>query len=84
MAAALQQDWLDHIPTEYCKLPLNALKAFTVHRIGLYLDQELAVLDNNAGTMRDYRGLADLVGFDYLEIDVSTIYNIWLSLSSVF
>lgn len=69
MAAALQQDWLDHIPTEYCKLPLNALKAFTVHRIGLYLDQELAVLDNNAGTMRDYRGLADLVGFDYLEID---------------
>ena len=72
--AALQQDWQNYIPTEYWKLPLHALRAFTVHRIGLYLDQELAVLDNNAGTLRDYRGLADMVGFDYLEIDVSFIY----------
>ena len=63
-------NWKEYLSEHLHQVPLHALMASTVRRLGLYLDQELDAIDPYADYMPDFTGLADLIGFDSLEIQV--------------
>ena len=58
---------LDVIPPEHRCVPLSALRISSRKRLSLYLNLE-GRLPNEHGVLPDFNGLAELVGFSYLEI----------------
>ncbi|XP_041372058.1 myeloid differentiation primary response protein MyD88-like [Gigantopelta aegis] len=58
---------LDVIPSEHRSVSLHALRVSSRKRLSLYLNLE-GRLPNEDGVVPDFNGLAELVGFCYLEI----------------
>lgn len=56
------------IPQRYHKLPLTALRVSVRRVIALYLDDQSDIVDEDTGYVNDFNGLAEHVGFNYLEI----------------
>jgi len=62
-----QLEWLNFVTPENADVHLRCLKSRTLRRLSLYLDQELEAVDA-LDVLQDFSGLADLIGFDQLEI----------------
>ena len=55
------------LPAKYIKIPLDALNPGTRKKLSLYLNLE-GTLNDDVQCENNYRGLAELAGFSYLEI----------------
>ena len=56
------------LPKKFYNLPITALRISVRRVIALYLNDLSDVVDDETGHVNDYNGLAELVGFEYLEI----------------
>lgn len=56
------------LPCHFSKIPLTALRISVRKVTALYLDDPSEVVDEDSGLVNDYNGLAELIGFNYLEI----------------
>ncbi|XP_005094456.1 myeloid differentiation primary response protein MyD88 [Aplysia californica] len=69
MASGIEMsNWRNYVSELYHEVPLHCLKVSTLRRLSLYLDEPINVMDMDADCMRDFTGLADLIGFDGLEV----------------
>ena len=61
-------DWRNYLDEEYENVPLHALRYSATRRIGMCLNQKQVM---HHDIVPDFGGLAELVGFDGVEIQVS-------------
>lgn len=55
------------LPSKYAEIPLNALRTSTRKKLSLFLNLEGTLIDE-VQCENNYRGIAELAGFSYLEI----------------
>ncbi|XP_041371852.1 myeloid differentiation primary response protein MyD88-like [Gigantopelta aegis] len=57
----------DYLPTKYREVPLSALRFSARNKMSQYLNLTGRLPNENSSLTPDYNGLAELVGFDYLQ-----------------
>ena len=56
------------LDSRYTNIPLDALRTTARTKISLYLDNTSDIIDEDTGYVTDWNGLAELIGFNNLEL----------------